>query len=131
MVILHENVLILRDNLLDRIGVSVQHLYLVFDSFIFAVSFSCPKSVLQHTEATMPPQLALLNGQFAEVFGEKYKSLFMATKPSELLFDGIPLCINTTGIARIICSVIKSQQAQSIRQMDDGSMRFSFFAHVR
>ena len=81
-------------------------------------------------ESTMPAQLGILNGQLKDVFGEKYESMFMSVKLSDLLFDGIPLCVNTSGIAAFICSVIKNQKPQAMKEMDDGSMRFSLFAHV-
>lgn len=78
----------------------------------------------------MPAQLGILNGQLKDIFGEKYTSVFMTTKPSQLLFNGIPLCVNPSGIASIICSVIKSQKTQAIHVADDGSLKFSLFGHV-
>lgn len=103
-------------------------------------------------DSTLPPQLAIINGQLKEIFGEKYTSIFMNVKPSQLLvsfwiellkdlliivalfeysqFDGIPLCVNPSGITGIICSVIKSQKPQAIHEMSDGSMKFSLFGHV-
>lgn len=78
----------------------------------------------------IPPQLGLLNSQLKSIFGEKYSSVFMSVKPSQLLWDGIPLCVDPSGIAGIICSVIKSQNAQAIHEMSDGSLRFSLFGHV-
>lgn len=88
------------------------------------------KSVLQTVESTIPPQLGLLNSQLKSIFGERYASVFMSVKPSELLFTGIPLCVKPSGIAGIICSVIKRQNAQAIRETSDGSLRFSLFGHV-
>lgn len=81
-------------------------------------------------ESTIPPQLGILNGQLKDVFGEKFASMFMTVKPIDLLFNGIPLCVNPSGIASFICSVIKNQKPQAIKEMDDGSMRFSMFGHV-
>lgn len=88
------------------------------------------KSVLQTSEGMVPPQLGILNSQLKSIFGEKYSSVFMSVKPSQLLWDGIPLCVDPSGIAGIICSVIKSQNAQAIHEMSDGSLRFSLFGHV-
>lgn len=93
-------------------------------------SFMDLKSALQMAESTMPPQLAILNSQLKEVFGEKYASIFMNVKPSQFLFNGIPLCVNPSGIAGIICSVIKSQKPQAIHEVSDGSLKFSVFGHV-
>lgn len=81
-------------------------------------------------ESTMPPQLALIDQNLKEVFGEKYSSLFMKVKPAEVLFTGIPFCANATGLSNLICSVIKSRKIQTIHEMVDGSLRFSFFGHV-
>lgn len=86
--------------------------------------------MLQMAESTMPAQLGLLNGQLKEIFGEKYNSLFMTIKPKDLLFNGIPICAEPKGLAKMICSVIKNQKPQSMREMDDGSLMFSFFSHV-
>lgn len=81
-------------------------------------------------ESTMPPQLGILNSQLSDVFGERYSSLFMKTTPRQLLWNGIPLCVRPTGIAKIICSVIRGQKPQAMKEMDDGSLKFSFFGHV-
>lgn len=81
-------------------------------------------------ESIIPPQLGILNGQLKDIFGEKHASIFQTVKPFDLLFNGIPLCVNTTGIATLICSVIKSQKPQAIKEMADGSLKFSMFGHV-
>ncbi|XP_055324872.1 sensory neuron membrane protein 2 [Sitodiplosis mosellana] len=86
-------------------------------------------SVVQMAESSMPAQLGILNGQLEDVFGEKYDSMFMTVKVSDLLFDGVPLCVNPSGIASFICSVIKNQKPRAIKEIDDGSMRFSLFGH--
>lgn len=78
----------------------------------------------------MPPQLALIAANVKEVFGEKYSSMFINVKPAEILFAGIPLCVNPLGISRLICSIIKSRKLQTIRELSDGSLRFSLFGHV-
>lgn len=81
-------------------------------------------------ERSIPPQLAVLNSNLKRVFGEKYGSIFMTTTPAELLFNGIPLCVNSSGLAKAICSVIKKQKPKAIAVMEDGSMRFSMFGFV-
>lgn len=81
-------------------------------------------------ERSIPPQLAVLNSNLKRVFGEKYASIFMTTTPAELLFNGIPLCVNSSGLAKAICSVIKKQKPKAIAVMEDGSMRFSMFGFV-
>lgn len=81
-------------------------------------------------ESQMPPQLAIIERYLSEVFGEKYSSLFMTVKLEDVLFKGIPLCINASGIPSVICSVIKAQGIQTIHEMNDGSLRFSLFGHV-
>lgn len=86
---------------------------------------------MQTAESIMPPQLAIINGQLADVFGEKYNSLFVSTTPSDYFFNGIPICVDPSGIAKIICSVIKSQHSPTMREMDDGSLKFSLFSYVR
>lgn len=79
----------------------------------------------------MPAQLALIDANVKEVFGDKYSSLFMNVKPSEVLFNGIPLCLNATGLSKVICSIIRERKIQTIHEISDGSLRFSFFGHVR
>lgn len=79
----------------------------------------------------MPPQLALIGANLKQVFGENYSSIFINVKPAEVLFSGIPLCVNPSGVSKIICSVIKSRKIRTMHDMADGSLRFSFFGHVR
>lgn len=99
--------------------------------FLSSSSSSKKKAVLQTAESMMPAQLGLLNYQLVNIFGEKYSSAFMQIKPIELFWNGIPLCVNTTGMAKIVCSIIKNQKTQTMKEMSDGSLRFSFFGHVR
>lgn len=87
--------------------------------------------MLQTTESSMPPQLAFIGANLNEVFGQNYSSMFINVKPAEVLFAGIPLCVNPSGVSKLICSVIKSRKIQTMHEMADGSLRFSFFAHVR
>lgn len=87
--------------------------------------------MIQKVEGTLPPQLAIINANLKNVFGEKYTSMFMRTKPSELLFSGITICGGKkTGIAKIICSIIKKQRPKAISLESDGSMKFSMFGFV-
>lgn len=88
------------------------------------------QSVLQVSEAETPAQLGMLNDYLSDVFG-KNDALFMRTKPRELLFEGLPMCVQASGITKIICSVIKSRGIKAIREMGDDSLRFSLFNHVR
>lgn len=88
------------------------------------------KSVLQMADTVISPQLGILNGQLSDVFGEKYSSIFMRVRPNQLLFNGIPLCVDTSGITKIICSVIKRQRPITMKLMKDDSFRFAFFEHV-
>lgn len=81
-------------------------------------------------ESSIPPQLAILNGQLKAIFGEKRASIFQIAKPIDLLFNGIPLCVDPSGITSFICAVMKNQKPQAIKEMDDGSLRFSMFGHV-
>lgn len=81
-------------------------------------------------EHQIPAQLSILNSNLKQVFGEKYTSIFMTTTPAELLFNGIPLCLEPNGLAKVICSVIRKQKPKAIAVMDDGSMRFSMFGFV-
>ncbi|XP_031619587.1 sensory neuron membrane protein 2 [Contarinia nasturtii] len=85
-------------------------------------------SVLQEAQK-QPGQLGFLNEQLKEVFGKQYASIFMTVKPSNLLFSGIPLCVDPSGIAEFICKAIKMQRPQAIKEMNDGSLRFSMFGH--
>lgn len=86
--------------------------------------------MFQIGEATVPPQLAVINGHIKDIFGKQYSTLFMNVKPREILFDGIPMCVNVTGFAKIMCQVMKARHLQNLREMDDGSLRFSYFNHV-
>ena len=56
--------------------------------------------------------------------------MFVSTTAREYLFDGVRFCINPTGIAKAICNQIKEGGSKTIREMDDGSLAFSFFHHV-
>lgn len=87
--------------------------------------------MVQRLEASLPPQLGILNAYLKDVFGEKYTSMFMRTKPSELLFTGITICGGKpSGITKIICSMIKRMRPKAISLESDGSMRFSMFGFV-
>lgn len=81
-------------------------------------------------DTVISPHMGILNGQLSDVFGEKYSSIFMRVRPNQLLFNGIPLCVDTSGIAKIICSVIKRLRPKTMKLMEDGSFRFAFFEHV-
>lgn len=88
------------------------------------------KSILQMADDIISPQLGIWNGQLSDVFGEQYSSLFMRVTPNQLLFDGIPLCVDASGITKIICSVIKRVKPKAIKPLEDDSLRFSLFGHV-
>lgn len=99
--------------------------------FLFPQKNRSIQGVIQRAENTLPPQLAIINANIKNVFGEKYTSMFMRTNPSELLFTGIKLCSgNMTGLAKIICSIIKRQRPKAISLESDGSMKFSMFGFV-
>lgn len=85
--------------------------------------------MFQIGETTIPAQLSVINGHIKEIFG-KYSSLFINTRPHEILFEGVSMCVDVTGFAKIICQVMKAQHLQNIKEMDDGSLRFSYFNHV-
>lgn len=56
--------------------------------------------------------------------------MFMTTTPADLLFNGIPLCVKPSGLAKAICSVVKKMKPKAIAEMDDGSLNFSMFGFV-
>ena len=59
------------------------------------------------------------------------KSMFVTTTVRNYLFEGVRFCINPTGLARAICKQIQEQGSKTIRVLDDGSLGFSFFNHVK
>lgn len=88
------------------------------------------KSMILTTESQLPAQLAIVNYQLPQVFGEKYTEAFMTSTVRRYLFDGIRICIDPTGIARIVCSVIKARNVRALHELDDGSISFALFQHV-
>lgn len=88
------------------------------------------KSMLQAAEAQMPAQLAIVDSQLDNVFGEKYKDLFVTVSPREFLFDGMRFCVDPVGIARIVCSVVKAKNVKAIRELEDGSVKFALLYQV-
>lgn len=55
----------------------------------------------------------------------------MATTPRAYFFEGIRFCIDTTGMAKLICSVLKEKSTKGLVSLADGSVQFSFFDHVK
>lgn len=86
--------------------------------------------MLLTTEAQMPAQLAIVDYQLPNVFGKKYSETFLTISPRQFLFDGIRICIDPEGIARIVCSVIKARGVKAMQELEDGSVRFALFRHV-
>jgi hypothetical protein len=89
------------------------------------------QSILQVIE--QDPQLGafltLINLQMATLFGPT-DSMFIRTTPRQFLFDGIPFCQSSDQLATVVCGQIAEQNSATIRKMEDGSLRFSFFHHV-
>lgn len=88
------------------------------------------KSLLQIAENDPGLSLLLthLNANLREIFSDP-RSMFVTTTVKKYLFDGVRFCINPQGLARAICKQIKDQGSKTIRELDDGSLAFSFFYH--
>lgn len=77
----------------------------------------------------MSAQIGIIERFLKNVFGTN-NDLFITVKPKDLLFDGLKLCKNPTGVAQIICNIIKKRNIKAFRQSSDGAYLFSFFNHV-
>lgn len=80
-------------------------------------------------DESITSQLGIINANLNKIFGTK-KSIFIATTPRAYLFEGIRFCIDTTGMAKLICDVIKEESSKGLVALADGSIQFSFFDHV-
>lgn len=78
----------------------------------------------------LPSQLLPVGNLLPKILHENVRSLFISVNVSQLLFDGIQFCTNTTKIVAIMCSIIKKQNLQTVKIRHDGSMQFSLFGHV-
>lgn len=77
----------------------------------------------------MSATLGLLNTHVGAMFGRP-KTMFLSTTPRALLFEGITICEDAHGVAKVLCNVMKERKVQTIQPVDDGSLRFALFGHV-
>lgn len=77
----------------------------------------------------MTSSLRLLNPHIGAMFGHP-KSLFIRTTPRSLLFDGIPFCIKTHGLAEIMCQMLRDRNLNTMQVLADKSVRFAMFRYV-
>lgn len=77
----------------------------------------------------MPAQIGLISRFLGDVFG-KNDNMFITVKVRDVLFDGLPICRNPSGLAKVVCNVIRSRNIKAIRETPDGSFLFSLFHHV-
>lgn len=88
------------------------------------------QSLLQTAEENAPASLGILNRHIGSMFGNP-KSLFIRTTPKMMLFEGIRFCIDTRGIADVMCQIVRDRQLNTMQEMPDKSLRFSMFRFVR
>lgn len=90
------------------------------------------QSLLQLAESD--PGLSLLmthlNHNLNMIF-DNPTSMFLYTSVNKFLFDGVQFCNKPSGLAKAICKQIKSEGSKTIRSLQDGSLAFSLFNHVR
>lgn len=77
----------------------------------------------------MPAQIGLIGRFLGDVFGKNDK-MFMTVNVREFLFDGLPVCKAPSGLASVVCNVIKGKSIKAMRDSPDGSLLFSLFHHV-
>lgn len=77
----------------------------------------------------MPAQIGLISRFLGDVLGKNDK-MFVSVKVRDVLFDGLPVCKNASGLAKIVCNVIKHKNIKAMRELPDGSFLFSLFNHV-
>lgn len=88
------------------------------------------QALMQTVEDEMAASLGLLNRHIDGMFG-KLNSLYIATTPRALLFEGIQFCSNTKGLAEIMCQILRDRQLNTMQVMSDGSVQFALFKYVR
>lgn len=88
------------------------------------------QALMQTVEDEMATSLGLLNRHIDAMFGN-VNSLYIATTPRALLFEGIPFCRNTKGLAEIMCQILRDRQLNTMQVMTDGSVQFALFKYVR
>lgn len=77
----------------------------------------------------MSSSLGLLNRHIGAMFGHP-KSLFIRTTPRSLLFEGIQFCVNTRGLAEVMCQILRDRQLNTMQVLSDKSVRFAMFKYV-
>lgn len=76
------------------------------------------------------PMLPVINSAINEMF-HKPTHPFWTGRVMDLLYDGIPIdCSSEEFSAKAICSVFESGDVKAVRQIDDTTFKFSFFAGV-
>ena len=88
------------------------------------------QTILQFAENQSPDLLGFVNNELPRIFGP-INSMFINTTPKEFLFDGVEFCTNRFGIPGIVCRQVKDRNSTTIRETESGSLKFSFFSHVR
>ncbi|XP_047040545.1 sensory neuron membrane protein 2 [Helicoverpa zea] len=83
-------------------------------------------AVIQVAESLFPYLMSLLQMAMDEVFKE-FNTPITTIRVRDLLFDGITMCKNPTGLGIIACSIIRdiADNAQNIEEKPDGSLVFS------
>lgn len=62
------------------------------------------------------------------IFG--VNSILMETTPRQFLFDGVNFCQGQDELSQMVCGLIMQNAPTTIKVNEDGSLRFSMFAHV-